>query len=72
MVSLILTHDVVGLGEEGDLVKVKSGYARNYLLPKGYALIQTPNNLRILERKKEVIEKRKEEKRVLNASLKEK
>lgn len=72
MVQLILTHDIIGLGEEGDQVKVSDGYARNYLLPKGYAVVRTPNAVKVLEKRKEAIAKRKEEKRVLNASLKEK
>ncbi len=35
--KLILTHDVDGLGEPGDIVEVKDGYGRNYLLPRGLA-----------------------------------
>lgn len=37
MAKLILTHEVTGLGEPGDIVEVKDGYARNYLLPRGLA-----------------------------------
>ncbi|MCL2455432.1 MAG: 50S ribosomal protein L9 [Micrococcales bacterium] len=37
MSKLILTHEVTGLGEPGDIVEVKDGYARNYLLPRGLA-----------------------------------
>lgn len=37
MAKLILTHEVTGLGEPGDVVEVKDGYARNYLLPRGLA-----------------------------------
>lgn len=36
--KLILTHEVTGLGEPGDVIEVKDGYGRNYLLPRGYAL----------------------------------
>jgi len=36
--KLILTHEVTGLGTPGDVVEVKDGYGRNYLLPRGYAL----------------------------------
>lgn len=36
--KLILTHDVSGLGEAGEVVEVKDGYGRNYLLPRGYAI----------------------------------
>ncbi|ACZ32351.1 ribosomal protein L9 [Xylanimonas cellulosilytica DSM 15894] len=35
--KLILTHEVTGLGEPGDVVEVKSGYARNYLIPRNLA-----------------------------------
>ncbi|WP_159793100.1 50S ribosomal protein L9 [Puerhibacterium puerhi] len=37
MAKLILTHEVTGLGEPGDVVEVKDGYARNYLLPRNLA-----------------------------------
>lgn len=36
--KLILTHEVNGLGAPGDIVEVKDGYGRNYLIPRGYAL----------------------------------
>ena len=39
--KLILTHEVGGLGEPGDVVEVKGGYARNYLVPRGYAIAWT-------------------------------
>lgn len=35
--KLILTHEVTGLGAAGDIIEVKDGYARNYLLPRGFA-----------------------------------
>ena len=38
MAKVILTHEVTGLGQAGDVVDVKDGYARNYLLPEGYAM----------------------------------
>ena len=37
MAKLILTHEVTGLGTPGDVVEVKDGYARNYLVPRGLA-----------------------------------
>ncbi len=37
MAKLILTHEVTGLGAPGDVVDVKDGYARNYLVPRGLA-----------------------------------
>ncbi|MDD6792579.1 MAG: bL9 family ribosomal protein, partial [Thermobifida fusca] len=36
--KLILTHEVDGLGSPGDVVEVKDGYGRNYLLPRGFAI----------------------------------
>lgn len=36
--KLILTHEVDGLGSPGDVVEVKNGYGRNYLLPRGFAI----------------------------------
>ena len=39
MSKLILTTEVTGLGAAGDVVEVKNGYARNYLLPRGFAVI---------------------------------
>ncbi|MGO1592226.1 MAG: 50S ribosomal protein L9 [Ancrocorticia sp.] len=39
--KLILTHDVSGLGEAGEVVEVKDGYGRNFLIPRGYATAWT-------------------------------
>jgi large subunit ribosomal protein L9 len=39
--KLILTQEVAGLGSPGDVVEVKDGYARNYLIPRGYAMAWT-------------------------------
>ncbi|WP_236790383.1 50S ribosomal protein L9 [Amycolatopsis sp. GM8] len=41
MAKIILTTDVANLGGPGDIVEVKDGYARNYLLPRGYAILAT-------------------------------
>ena len=50
--QLVLTEDVAHLGKQGELVEVKAGYGRNYLLPKGLATMPTEHNLRLLERYK--------------------
>src|SRR6516225_11485108 len=50
--QLVLTEDVPYLGKQGELVEVKHGYGRNYLLPRGLATIPTEHNLRLLERYK--------------------
>ncbi len=44
--EVVLTKDVAGLGKKGDLVSVKDGYGRNYLLPKGLAIPATKGALR--------------------------
>jgi len=41
MVEIILREDIAGLGYKNDIVKVRPGYARNFLIPKGYAVIAT-------------------------------
>lgn len=53
-VQIILRADVDNLGRVGDTVKVKPGYARNFLLPQGLAMVATPSNIKqfSLERKK--------------------
>lgn len=48
--QLLLLEDVDALGKKGEVVSAKPGYIRNYLLPKGYAAIATPNVLRKQER----------------------
>ena len=45
--KIILNQDVVNLGEEGDVVVVKDGYARNYLLPTGAAVLYNKTNAAI-------------------------
>lgn len=65
MVEVILTKHVSSLGTAGDVVRVRPGYARNYLLPRGIALVATRNNMAQLEHQKRRIaaeqEKLKEE-----------
>lgn len=51
---VILNRDVKGTGKAGEVVKVSDGYARNMLLPKGYATEATDGNLRNLEKQKEL------------------
>lgn len=54
-VQVILREDVHSLGDAGDIVSVKPGYARNYLLPKGMALLATTARINALEHEKRVI-----------------
>ena len=50
--QVILQEDVPKLGNAGDIVKVKSGYARNYLLPRKLAVVADNKNLVMLEHQK--------------------
>jgi large subunit ribosomal protein L9 len=52
--KLILREDVENLGKGGELVEVKPGYGRNYLLPRGLAVLANPRNVRELEHQKTV------------------
>jgi large subunit ribosomal protein L9 len=54
-VKVILREAVLGLGEAGDLVGVKVGYARNFLLPQGKALLATDSKVRELDHHKRVV-----------------
>ncbi len=54
--KLILREDVENLGTGGDLVEVKPGYGRNYLLPRGLAVLANPKNVRELEHQKKIAE----------------
>ena len=54
--KLLLKEDVDGLGFCGDEVEVKDGYGRNFLIPKGKALLATPNNLKAFNHQKRVVQ----------------
>ena len=58
--KLVLIEDVPYLGKQGDLVDVKPGYARNYLLPNSLATVPTEHNLKRLDRYKERVQKARE------------
>ena len=55
--QLILLDNVENLGNIGDLVKVKPGYGRNYLLPQGKAALATPENIKQIEARRAELEK---------------
>lgn len=65
--QLLLLQDVEALGKKGEIVSAKPGYVRNFLLPKGLAIIASPNTLRKQERlraeraKQAVIDRRESE-----------
>ena len=69
---VILNRDVKGTGKAGDVVKVSDGYARNMLLPRGYAKEATEGNIRSLEKQKAIAaEKKAEEKAAAQARAEE-
>jgi large subunit ribosomal protein L9 len=64
--KLILQESITGLGNPGDLVQVKSGYGRNYLLPTGKAIVANEENMKVYEAKQEEL-KLQEENRLASA-----
>jgi large subunit ribosomal protein L9 len=54
--KVILTEDIENLGRVGDIVNVKPGYGRNYLVPQGKALSATPANLAVMGARRKVYE----------------
>lgn len=67
--QVILTQDVEHLGQAGELVTVRPGYGRNYLLPKGLAVTATERNRKRLEHDRLVIAKRVAKEQAEAASL---
>lgn len=61
--QVILTQNVPHCGVTGDLVKVKPGFARNYLLPQGMATFATPHNLRLVDKHRERLRQLEEARR---------
>ncbi len=55
--QIILLEKVINVGDLGDVVKVKQGYARNYLIPQGKAKRATPENIQLLEAKRTELER---------------
>jgi large subunit ribosomal protein L9 len=69
--QLVLIEDVAHLGKQGDVVEVKPGYGRNYLLPRGFAVVPSPHNRRLLEHHKIRVEQAIEAKKADLKSLAE-
>lgn len=57
--EIILREDVANLGHIGDIVRVRDGYARNYLLPRGLALEASRRNLKVLEHYQQMLTAKK-------------
>ena len=70
--EIILKKTVDTLGEEGNIVKVKPGYGRNYLIPKKLAVIANKSNRALLEQETTVIESRREKQRFESEALSKK
>jgi large subunit ribosomal protein L9 len=62
--EVILKEDIPNLGKMGEVVRVRDGYARNYLLPRGLVLLADKKNLKAFEHQKRVVANQRE--RVLN------
>jgi len=56
--QIILREDIGNLGKSGELVSVKPGYGRNYLIPQGLAVLATERNVKLLEHHKRTIAQR--------------
>ena len=69
---VILNRDVKGTCKAGDIVKVSDGYARNMLIPKGYAKEATEGNVRNLEKQKAIAAEKKAEEKAEAQALAEK
>ena len=70
--QVILLEKVANVGNLGDVVKVKAGYARNYLIPHGMARRATPENLKLIEERRAELEKVAAEKLTAAQALGEK
>src|SRR6185437_2608441 len=70
--QIILMEKVANVGYLGDVVKVKDGYARNFLIPQGKARRATPDNLKLLESKRTELEKAAADKLALAQAQSEK
>ena len=67
--DVILLQDIEGLGDAGDVVKVKPGFARNKLIPEGSALRASKRNLAVAEERKRIVKTRKDRERATHQAL---
>ncbi|WP_370655571.1 50S ribosomal protein L9 [Candidatus Binatus sp.] len=70
--QVILNEDLPNLGRTGDVVKVRAGYARNYLLPRKLAVEADQKNIRAFEHQKRIASRRREAKRTDAMAIKAK
>ena len=69
--EIILRQAIENLGSPGDVVKVKAGYARNYLLPHGLAYEATPGNLKRIQQERDRLDAAENERRTAASSIAE-
>ena len=67
--KIILRQDFDGLGAMGEIVTVKDGYARNFLLPRGIAVPANPKNIRSLEEEQKVMQRKQDKDQRLAETL---
>ena len=67
--DVILLQDVESLGDAGDVVKVKPGFARNKLIPEGSALRASKRNLAVAEERKRIVKTRKDREMATHQAL---
>ncbi len=70
--TILLKEDIDNLGGRGEIVSVKSGFARNYLLPRGFAILATKGNVnQVAQERKMLLKKASEEKATAELQLEE-
>ncbi|MDD5347701.1 MAG: 50S ribosomal protein L9 [Candidatus Omnitrophica bacterium] len=70
--EVILTQNVEGVGKQGEKLKVKDGYARNFLFPKNLAVAVTPANMKRIEQEKERRDHESEKRKTQAEALRDK
>ncbi len=65
--DVILKQDIPSLGQKDDIVKVKAGYGRNYLIPKGLAIVATPSSIKMMQEMKK--QQAHKEEKLRNAAM---
>jgi len=70
--EVILLSDVDNVGQAGDVVKVKEGFARNFLIPKKKAVVCTKGNRKMVEEQKQLVARQKEKEKAMLQQLAEK
>ena len=68
-VQVVLKHEVEHLGQIGEVVRVRRGYARNYLIPRGLAVMATRGNMKQAEHEKRLADQRAEKLRAEQEKL---